>query len=406
MSDAQLISTSSTLLLVAFFIYFSSSFVFVISIIGKNWSNRDAEEHKSKWGKLGFIITLVGFLFQLAYFFTRWFGQGHIPVSNMFEFITFLSMTTVIAFIVIYSIYRTTALGAFVIPVVVTLIGWASVFDKDPKPLIPALKSYWLNIHVTTAALGEGLFAVAFAAGLMYIIRTVDQTRSSNKTKMLEFFLSTILMLVGFIAIASTFSGLKYETSFDYINERGENEVLVYNMPAIAGPHGGKQLTTDKMGPIISAPEWMKGNDAPRKLNTLIWSILAGAVLYALLRLVIRKRLGAVMKPWLEDLKPAMLDEITYRSIAIAFPIFTLGALIFAMIWAQEAWGRFWGWDPKEVWALVTWLFYSAYLHLRLSRGWHGERSAWLAVGGFIVVMFNLIFVNLIIAGLHSYAQS
>ena len=98
------------------------------------------------------------------------------------------------------------------------------------------------------------------------------------------------------------------------------------------------------------------------------------------------------------------MDEIGYRSVLIGFPVFTLGALIFAMIWAHEAWGRFWGWDPKEVWALITWLFYAAFLHLRLI-SWLGRRkSAWLAVIGFIIIMFNLIAVNLIIAGLHSYA--
>jgi cytochrome c-type biogenesis protein CcsB len=106
----------------------------------------------------------------------------------------------------------------------------------------------------------------------------------------------------------------------------------------------------------------------------------------------------------LDGIDPDDLDEISYRAIAIGFPVFTLGALIFAMIWAQIAWSRFWGWDPKEVWALITWLFYSAYLHLRLSRGWQGTRSAWLAVVGFIIVLFTLIGVNLVIAGLHSYA--
>ncbi|MEI5906343.1 cytochrome c biogenesis protein CcsA [Bacillus spongiae] len=78
--------------------------------------------------------------------------------------------------------------------------------------------------------------------------------------------------------------------------------------------------------------------------------------------------------------------------------------LIFAMIWAQIAWTLFWGWDPKEVWALITWLFYAVFLHLRLSKNWQGEKSAWLAVIGFAIIMFNLIFVNLVIAGLHSYA--
>lgn len=88
----------------------------------------------------------------------------------------------------------------------------------------------------------------------------------------------------------------------------------------------------------------------------------------------------------------------------IGFPVFSLGALIFAMIWAQIAWSRFWGWDPKEVWALITWLFYAAFLHLRLSKGWEGRKSAWLALIGFGIILFNLIAVNLILAGLHSYA--
>lgn len=212
-------------------------------------------------------------------------------------------------------------------------------------------------------------------------------------------------MLVGFIIVTSMFRGMGYEVSFNYVNERGVNQDITYTLPAIAGPHEGSPLSPERMEPIISTPTWMKGVDAPRKFNTLIWSFISGLMLHGLLLLIFRKRLGAVLQPLLREIKPTMLDEMQYRAIAIAFPIFTLGGLIFAMIWAEKAWGRFWGWDPKEVWALITWLFYSAYLHLRLSRGWHGNRSAWLAVLGFIIVMFNLVFVNLIIAGLHSYAS-
>jgi len=148
----------------------------------------------------------------------------------------------------------------------------------------------------------------------------------------------------------------------------------------------------------------MNGVNAGRKWNTVVWSVIVGLLLYGLLRLLVRKPLGKAIHPYLEGIDPDDLDEISYRAIAIGFPIFTLGALIFAMIWAQIAWSRFWGWDPKEVWALITWLYYSAYLHLRLSRGWQGIRSAWLAAIGFLVVMFTLIGVNLLIAGLHSYA--
>src|SRR5699024_9893932 len=136
--------------------------------------------------------------------------------------------------------------------------------------------------------------------------------------------------------------------------------------------------------------------DAGRKFNTIVRSCLIGTVIYGMVRLVLRKRLGASIQPYLRKTNPELLDEITYRAAAIGFPVFALGGLIFAAIWAQIAWDRFWGWDPKEVWALITWFFYAAFLHLRLSRGWHGEKSAWLAVIGFAIIMFNLIAVNLI----------
>ncbi len=168
----------------------------------------------------------------------------------------------------------------------------------------------------------------------------------------------------------------------------------------MVGPNEGKLIETDRFEPLVDMPALINA----KKLNTVLWSVGMGLVLYGLIRLIARKRVAALIKPIVKNVNLNLLDEISYRSVLIGFPIFTLGALIFAMIWAQVAWTRFWGWDPKEVWALVTWLFYAAFLHLRMSKGWQGEKSAWLAVIGFAIIMFNLIFVNLVIAGLHSYA--
>lgn len=100
------------------------------------------------------------------------------------------------------------------------------------------------------------------------------------------------------------------------------------------------------------------------------------------------------------------LDELIYRAIALGYPLFTVGAIIFGMVWAYKAWGRYWGWDPKETWALITFLVYSWYLHLRYSKGWKGTGLAVLAVMGFLVTMFTLFGVNLILSGLHSYATN
>lgn len=140
------------------------------------------------------------------------------------------------------------------------------------------------------------------------------------------------------------------------------------------------------------------------KLNSIAWAFIVGTVLYIMLRLITRKSISMLLKPLTKRVNANLMDEISYRAVVIGFPLFALGGLLFAMIWAQIAWGRFWGWDPKEVWALITFLFYAAMLHLRLSKSWEGEKTAWMAIIGFSIIVFNQVFVNLVIAGLHSYA--
>lgn len=413
-------SFSSTALLIAFFIYTAMFLVFVISVLGKKWSNRDPEQHVKKWGKIGFIGSVIGFVSHATYFFVRWIGSGQIPTSNMYEFMTFLAMMVILAYIILYMIYRVTALGIFALPVGIIIIAYASVFPSEVQPLVPALQSYWLKIHVTTAAGGEAFFAVGFAAGLMYLLRTVNYKDMSSKAKLerrsIEFSLYVVLLVVAFVIAVFSFNAAGYHAQFSQqstvVDKEGNEQIVTeyseYVLPPIVQPYQSEQesmmpfLGLDK--PLFEAPGWMEGVQAGRKLNTIIWTLITGTILYGLLRLIARRPLGQVIQPLLHEMDPEDLDEISYRSIAIGYPIYTLGALVFAMIWAHEAWGRFWGWDPKEVWALITWLFYAAYLHLRLSRGWIGKKSSWLAVIGFLVVMFTLVGVNLIIAGLHSYA--
>lgn len=97
------------------------------------------------------------------------------------------------------------------------------------------------------------------------------------------------------------------------------------------------------------------------------------------------------------------LDEMSYRAIAFAFPFMSL-VIISGAIWAEYAWGRYWSWDPKETWSLITWLVYAAYMHARFTYGWKGKRAAWMAVIGFITVLFTYFGVNMLLSGLHSYA--
>lgn len=394
-----MVQASSNMLLAAFFFYLAATVLFAVSITGKKFRDKHGEE-KNKSAFLGYIFAVLGVVSAISYFILRWIGVGFAPVSNMFEYTTFLGIALSLAFVIVYPIYKINYFGLFTMPIVMLIIAYASMFPGDVQPLIPALQSHWLTIHVITVALGQGILALGFAGGLLYLIRVIDFTKKSNKVKGVEFILFCILCTVAYIIIGMSFNAAGYEAQFAYINEDGLEAEMTYHMPALIGPNEGELLTTDRFEPIVSTPSIIVSND----LNTVVWSILSGLILYILLRVVFRKPIGGAVQPFVKNVNPRSVDELSYRAIAIGFPVFTLGGLIFAMIWAQIAWTRFWGWDPKEVWALITFLFYAAYLHLRLSKGWHGEKSAWLCVIGFALIMFNLIFVNLVIAGLHSYA--
>ncbi|GAC43660.1 cytochrome c biogenesis protein CcsA [Paenibacillus popilliae] len=414
----NLLQFSQDAYLVAFFLFCIAFILFMFALGGGK--SRDSGRRERKWGKMAFVVTMIGFLAQAAYFFARWIGAGHIPISNMYEFMSFLAMMIIVAFVVVFLIYRSTVLGIFGVPLAVIMMGYASVFPSEVQPLIPQLDSIWLYIHVTMVALGYAFFAVGFLAGLLHLLRSVrwDAGALRRHQRWLEFTMASIVIVVGFISIVFIFRGAGYEVIIDQQVEGIKNghiemrlEKVTYQMPPLVAPYNSNPASLEKVPsfigislPLMEAPSWMKGVQAGRKLNTVIWSLLSGLALYGLIRFLIRKPIAKLIQPLVRGVDPELADEISYRSIALGFPVFTLGGLIFAMIWAQIAWSRFWAWDPKEVWALITWLFYSAYLHLRLSRSWIGMNSSWLAVIGFLIVMFTLVGVNLMISGLHSYA--
>src|SRR5699024_3916990 len=254
----------------------------------------------------------------------------------------------------IYFIYRLNILGLFALPISLIIIAYASMFPREISPLVPSLQSPWLYIHVSTVSLSQGVLGVSFVTGLIYLIKKINQSVKSKQTFWLETILYTLFVFIGFIVITVSFNMANYEAVFEYPS--GNNVLTMkYHLPAIAGPEDGQLVTEGVMNAWFDTPSWFQGAEASRKLNTLIWSILTGTILYLITRLLFRKRVGAAIQPALKNVNLDLLDEITYRAIAIGFPLFTLGGLIFAAIWAQIAWDRFWGWDPKEVWALITW---------------------------------------------------
>jgi cytochrome c-type biogenesis protein CcsB len=392
-----LASLSANLLLVSFIAYMVATLFFGGAVKG---AKSEASYSNNRWGKVAITITIIGFISHLGYFFTRWAASGHAPVSNMFEFTTAFGMMLVGAFILLFFLYRTPSLGLFALPIAVIIIGYASMFPREITPLIPALQSHWLTIHVITAALGEAILAISAVAGLIYLLKHVDLTKRSKERFWLEAVMFTLIIVLGFVLSSTTFKLTGYEAHFTYIDKNEAVAKIEYNYPPLFGMNEYEAQTPGTMTPWMEMPAIVNA----KTLTTFVWSVVTGTILYLILRLVFRRPIASLFQPFAKRANSQLMDEIGYRSVLIGFPVFTLGALIFAMIWAHEAWSRFWGWDPKEVWALITWLFYAAFLHLRLSKGWEGKKSAWLAVIGFVIIMFNLIAVNLIIAGLHSYA--
>ncbi|MBG9456577.1 cytochrome C biogenesis protein [Lysinibacillus sphaericus] len=394
----SLIDISGNLLFVAFIAYLVATLLFGGSIKQSNATGKNTD----KWGKVAIVVTIIGLLSQLGYFITRWVYSGHAPVSNMFEFTTAFGMFIVGAFVLIYFIYRVTALGLVALPVALLIIAYASMFPSEVSPLVPSLQSYWLTIHVITAALGQSILAISAVAGLIYLLKVVDLKKPSKQRFWLEAVMFFLVVVVGFVVATSVFNMMEYDSTYSYLDKEGNERQIDYNMPPLFGMNEYKAVEEHGMSPLVEMPALINA----KKLTTVVWSLLVGSILYLLIRLVARRRICAIFQPFVKRVNLQLVDEIGYRSVIIGFPVFTLGALIFAMIWAQLAWSRFWGWDPKEVWALITWLFYAAFLHLRLSKGWEGEKSAWLALIGFGIILFNLIAVNLILAGLHSYASA
>lgn len=389
LSTENLISLSGTSLFFAFILLLIAILPFGLAVKSARRSFR----------RLGLILTYSAFILQLVYFILRWIAVEHAPVSNMYEFMTFFGIMLTASFLIIHYLYKQIVVGLFVIPVVLIILGYGSVFTNEVRPLVPSLQSNWLTIHVMTVAFSSAILSISFATGIIYLLKSLDVHKRTRSTVALEFVMYCLIVIIGFSATATVFSVTTEEVHIQFENAQDVKEKAIYTMTPLIVNKGAVTESGETIG-------WLKITPSidAKKLNSIVWAFIVGTILYGAIRLFFRKPLIVLLKPLTSRVQSALMDEISYRAVVIGFPLFALGGLLFAMIWAQIAWGRYWGWDPKEVWALITFLFYAAFLHLRLSKGWEGEKTAWLSIVGFGIIVFNQVFVNLVIAGLHSYA--
>ncbi len=253
-------------------------------------------------GKISTTLTWAATVFGLVGLMVRWKESylispdfGHIPVSNLYEVFVLFAIITALCYLYYEQKYITRKLGGFVLLIIsaaVAFLLWYS-FEKDAhviQPLVPALNSYWMKIHVPTNFVGYGTFAIAAMVGIAYLLKSGAEAK-------------------------------------------GKDNFMTRHLP---------------------------------------------------------------------DLK--MMDDIMYKSIALGFAFFTIATVLGAM-WAAEAWGGYWSWDPKETWALIVWLNYAAWLHMRLTKGWSGRPMAWWSVIGLLITTFAFLGVNMFLSGLHSYGE-
>jgi cytochrome c-type biogenesis protein CcsB len=267
---------------------------------------------------------------------------GHIPVSNLYEVFVLFCWMTAAFYLYFEAQYKTRSLGAFVMLVVSAAVGfllWYTLVRQahEIQPLVPALKSWWMKLHVPANFIGYGTFALAAMVAFAYLIK--QQASETRWYKMAPLWLLGIVLCF---------------------------EPIVFRK---SGPDGISDYWAVYFG--ISA-------------------LIVGGILLG-------RRHIASRLPSFE-----ILDDVMYKSIAVGFAFFTI-ATVLGALWAAEAWGGYWSWDPKETWALIVWLNYAAWLHMRLMKGLRGTVAAWWALAGLAVTTFAFIGVNMFLSGLHSY---
>ena len=267
---------------------------------------------------------------------------GHIPVSNLYEVFVLFCWLTATFYLYFEAQYETRGMGAFVMLVVSAAVGfllWYTVVREahEIQPLVPALKSWWMKLHVPANFIGYGTFSLSAMVAFAYLIKS--QVGETRWHKLAPLWIFGIVLC--FVPIA-----FRKSTA-----EIGGSYWLVYFSIA---------------------------------------TLIVGGILLG------RQRIAERL-PSLE-----VLDDVMYKSIAVGFAFFTI-ATVLGALWAAEAWGGYWSWDPKETWALIVWLNYAAWLHMRLMKGLRGTVASWWAFAGLGVTTFAFIGVNMFLSGLHSY---
>ena len=340
------LSSQSAILWMSVLFFMGTLFYWLGMIAGQGEGGRSAS-----FELMGSRIVWAAIAMALIGTMVRWYEGylmgpdiGHIPVSNLYEVFVLFSWMTAAFYLYFEAQYKTRSLGAFVMLVVSAAVGfllWYTVVREahEIQPLVPALKSWWMKLHVPANFIGYGMFALAAMVALAYLVK--QQAGEKRWYKL------TPLWLLG---------------------------VVICFVP----------IVFRKSSAAAGGSYWLG--------YLLVSALVAGGILWG------RQRLAERLPSF------EVLDDVMYKAIAVGFAFFTI-ATVLGALWAAEAWGGYWSWDPKETWALIVWLNYAAWLHMRLMKGLRGTVAAWWALVGLAVTTFAFLGVNMFLSGLHSYGE-
>jgi ABC-type transport system involved in cytochrome c biogenesis permease subunit len=387
------------------------------------------------------LATAVGFAANTLAAGHRWYIAGHPPFANIYEMLLSFVWTVALLTLVAERKYKVKVIGTVTMPLAVTGVILMQLLPSAVRPLVPALQSTWLHVHVTLAMLAYAACALSFALAMMFLIQ--DQLKTETFLAVTSACATAIYL--GIMTRFETGGGLAV-SAWDAQNKEEifiqKGVRLMVTIPDLGWIFLLVLLASLVPLAIYAIGKWRKQENFLTVANRAVFVSLALQVI-ALGAFILRTRNAAYASPdadglyptalaaspfilsglitaifasllylmlyWrragLERLLPSAdaLDRITYKTIGIAFPLLTAMIAVGAY-WANQTWGSYWSWDPKETWAAITWLVYAGYLHMRITRGWRGRRAAYFAILGFGVVMFTFFGVTYLLPGLHAYA--
>lgn len=373
----------------------------------------------------------------------RWATSGHAPLSDIYEMVMVFSWAVVAANAFAEWRLKLTFLGAITLPIGALALILMQVLPGEIRPLVPALQSTWLQIHVTLAMLSYAGLTLSFAVALLYLVK--DGVTPRNFLSWCSGLAAVVYGTAVVTSVSSNFA-LKM-AAWDPVSQQkvmtAPHKPLIIPLESLGWLFvislviAVAALLLSLMATISRRPErfdstlhrvffvaflaqvatlvllLVKVNDGPFYVAGYSQSFQVRLVDSPFLLAGVATALFATIAWGVLDWKydsiagylPSRdsLDNLIYKTVAISFPLLTF-MIIAGAYWANRTWGSYWSWDPKEDWALITWLTYASYLHMRLTRGWRGRRSAYFAIIGFGIVLFTFFGVTYVVGGMHAYS--